>query len=92
MKRAIVNLAAITALAAIAAVAVSVNATPFHDNPTTWVTVVVSRTTPDFVGFYGPFQSPKVAGEFCAHIPTPKYACTVKPVMPPVEWMRKGAR
>lgn len=52
---------------------------------------------------YGPFRGIKTASAFCASVqfvyygprnavPAPKYTCRVEPVMPPAEWMRKGAR
>jgi len=41
---------------------------------------------------YGPFRKGEIAAEFCSHIPTPAYSCTVEPVLPRSEWMRKGAR
>jgi len=41
---------------------------------------------------YGPFRTVKTATAFCASVPAAAYRCTVEPVLPKGEWLKKGAR
>lgn len=77
------------AMGIIIALSVSIFATPYHEKPTCWVATV---NGPQAVHeHYGPFASASSAQGFCARIPK-AYRCEVEPVMPEVEWLRKGAR
>lgn len=69
--------------------AASLGATPFHEAPHYWTATV---NGPDARNeLYGLFKSPKAAEKFCRRIPS-MYRCTVTAIIPPAEWLRKGAR
>jgi len=86
-KRLVINLA--TAVILMTTTNNDIGATPFHEKPQWWTATVNGRDALNEQ--YGPFKSPETAAKFCTHIPK-MYVCKVAPILPPVEWMRKGAR
>jgi len=69
--------------------ATTLSATPFHEAPKAWTATI---NGPDAQNEqYGPFVSKSDAARFCARIPK-MYTCKATPILPPGEWLRKGAR
>jgi len=79
-------------------VATSAIATPIHETPkwhVAYVRMLVIRdgqAALDGGELYGPWRTEQKAKAFCASVPTTAARCDVVPVMPPAEWLRKGAR
>lgn len=79
-------------------VATSAIATPVHESPKWYVAYVRmlvirdGQAALDGGELYGPWRTERKAEEFCASVPTTAARCDVVPVMPPAEWLRKGAR